>query len=266
MKRKMTVVVGALAAAALAVSLAGCSGGEDVKKAEEPVSASQAFNAKGVWFRSSDAPEKDEKVSEVFVFDGAGNVTVYKTDLTYGDLNGKSEDEIVDIAKQQDEEVFNATRDSRIDELNAEIGNRTRDNANPQEGLDMLEEQKERYADDPEALAAIQAEGEELQAEVNENDEAIQRMKDKIAELEAGYTAPGAQPFTLHVETDGTGNNAESEDLGYGTESIELTTQSMGWTVYDFYFLGYDGLYTIVEQGHHGFILDTLGTEGVEVD
>lgn len=40
MKRKMTVVVGALAAAALAVSLAGCSGGEDVKKAEEPVSAS----------------------------------------------------------------------------------------------------------------------------------------------------------------------------------------------------------------------------------
>lgn len=61
MKTKMTVVVGALAAAALAVSLAGCSGGEDVKKAEEPVSASQAFNAKGVWFRSSDTPEKDER-------------------------------------------------------------------------------------------------------------------------------------------------------------------------------------------------------------
>ena len=266
MKRKMTVVAGALAAAVRAVSLAGCFGGEDVKKAEEPVSASQAFNAKGVWFRSSDAPEKDEKVSEVFVFDGAGNVTVYKTDLTYGDLKGKSEDEIVDTAKQQDEEVFNATRDSRIDELNAEITNRTRDNADPQEGLNMLEEQKERYADDPEALAAMQAEREELQAEINENDEAIQRMKDEIAELEAGYTAPEAQPFTLRMETDGTGNNAESEDLGYGTESIELTTQSMGWTVYDFHFLGYKGLYTIIEQGHHGFILDTPGTEGVEVD
>lgn len=91
-------------------------------------------------------------------------------------------------------------------------------------------------------------------------------MKDEIAELEAGYTAPEAQPFTLRMETDGTGNNAESEDLGYGTESIELTTQSMGWTVYDFHFLGYKGLYTIIEQGHHGFILDTPGTEGVEVD
>lgn len=112
-----------------------------------------------MWFRSSDAPEKDEKVSEVFVFDGAGNVTVYKTDLTYGDLKGKSEDEIVDTAKQQDEEVFNATRDSRIGELNAEIRNRTRDNADPQEGLDMLEEQKERYADDPGPLRRCKLRG-----------------------------------------------------------------------------------------------------------
>lgn len=91
-------------------------------------------------------------------------------------------------------------------------------------------------------------------------------MKDEIAELEAGYTAPEAQSFTLHVETDGTGNNAESEDLKYGTDSIELTMRSMAWTVYDLRLLGYDGLYTIVEQGHHGFILDAPGAEGMEID
>lgn len=186
------------------------------------------------------------------MFDGAGNVTVYKTNLTYGDLNGKSEDEIVDIAKQRDEEVFNAIHDSRIDELNAEIVNRTRDNADPKRAWICWRSRKSATRTPPRPLRLFRRRARNFKRRVNENDEAIQRMKDEIAELEAGYTAPGAQPFTLRVETDGAGNNAESEDLGYGTESIELTTQSMGWTVYDFHFLGYDGLHTIVGRGITG--------------
>lgn len=267
MKRKMTVFAGVLAATALAVSLVGCGGGAgDVKNAEEPVSASQAFNAGGVWFRSSDAPEKDGRVSEVFVFDGAGNVTVYSTSLTYGELNGKTDEEIIEIAKQQDEESFSSERDNEIASLNNAILSRTQANVSPQEGLDMLEEQRELYANDPDALAAIEQEGAYLQEEIDANNEEIQKAKDRIAELEAGYVAPTAQPFTLHVETDGTGNNTVSEELGYGDESLDLAQYSMGWTVYDSYFLGFDGLYTVVEEGHRGFVLDAPGTEGVEVD
>lgn len=266
MKRNLSTIVGVTTACLLTVSLAGCGNGSDIKKSDEPISASQAFNAEGVWFRSSDAPEKDEDISAVYVFDGAGNVTVYDTSLTYGELDGKSEDEIITIAKQQDEESFGNERDNRINKLNSGIRTLTDNTAEAQEGIDGLSEAREHYADDPDALAEIQQEEDSLQAEIDENNAEIQKAKDEIAELEAGYTAPEPQAFTLYIETDGTGNNAQSETLEFGDESFDFTTQSMGWTVYDLYFLGYDDLYTVVEQGHHGFVLDTPDTEGVEVD
>lgn len=116
--------------------LAGCSGsGEGVKNASEPVPASQAFGQAGVWmvYDGDKQIGKDTGVERVLVFDGNGNVTVYDTkyvwmnggtsyvDVTFGDLDGMSNDEIIDLAKKKDRERFDATKQSAIDETNEDI-------------------------------------------------------------------------------------------------------------------------------------------------
>ena len=117
--------IGAVAVAGL--GLAGCNGAEGGAGASEAPSesmgASQAFAQQGVWMqcRSDDFPQKDTTVSAVLVFDGSGNVTRYETDsiamnggtsyeaLTFGDLDGLSNDEIAELAAQKNRERFDAT-------------------------------------------------------------------------------------------------------------------------------------------------------------
>lgn len=126
--------IGTVAVAGL--GLAGCSGsGEGVKNASEPVPASQAFGQAGVWmvYDGDEQIGKDTGVERVLVFDGNGNVTVYDTkyvwmnggtsyvDVTFGDLDGMSNDEIIDLAKKKDRERFDATKQSAIDETNEDI-------------------------------------------------------------------------------------------------------------------------------------------------
>ena len=99
--------------------LAGCSGsGEGVKNASEPVPASQAFGQAGVWmvYDGDEQIGKDVAIEEVLSFDGNGNVASYQCkSLTFGDLDGLSDDEIVELAKQQDEAAFNAAKQAAID-------------------------------------------------------------------------------------------------------------------------------------------------------
>lgn len=99
--------------------LAGCSGsGEGVKNASEPVPASQAFGQAGVWmvYDGDKQIGKDVAIEKVLSFDGNGNVASYQCkSLTFGDLDGLSDDEIVELAKQQDEAAFNAAKQAAID-------------------------------------------------------------------------------------------------------------------------------------------------------
>lgn len=270
-KRLAAAAVVVMASCALALALAGCGGsGGDIKKASEPVPASQAFSQAGVWFHSDGTPEKDEGVDSVYVFDGNGNVTVYKTpDLTYGDLDGKSDEEIIELAKQQDEETAAANNESaiaraeaNIEAVEADLEDAKADFAERREALAFEYEHNPRMAEQ-EAQAI-----DEEEALLEEQSAAgIERYEEELEELKAySYAAPEPQPFSLSIKTDGTGNNTESETLTIGDDSRELTKRDMGWTVYERYYLGYDGLYVAVEQGHRGFILDTPDTEGIEVD
>ena len=202
-----------VAASLLALPLTGCSGSNEPAQSDEPITASQAFSSECLWFHSNGEPKKDGIVHTVYAFDGAGNVTVYDTDMSFGDLNGKSNEEIIKLAQQQN-------RENKIAELENDIKVLRQDNED----------------------------------------------NTKLDKLDSGSYVEEARPFSLSIETDDTGNNAVSETLTVGDDSIEFSKRDMSWTVYDLYFLGYDGLYTAVEQGHHGFILDTPGTEGVEVD
>lgn len=253
--------------------LAGCSGsGEGIKNASEPMPASQAFGQAGVWmvYNGNKQIGKDTGVERVLVFDGNGNVTVYDTkyvwmnggtsyvDVTFGDLDGMSNDEIIDLAKEKDRERFDATKQSAIDETNEDI---------------------ESFAGMPDHI---------------KNAEEGQKVNEA-----AEYQEPKAVPFTLKLETDGTGNSAASETLSfehqslnsshfysgshigshpdgyadealYETEQVDIDlfapTYSTNSTVYGTTFGGYPGLATVVNEGHAGFTWDTPDTEGIEVD
>lgn len=217
-----------------------------------------------------DQISKDTGVERILVFDGKGNVTVYDTEgiclnggtsyegVTFGDLDGLSDDEIIDLAKEKDRERFDATKQSAIDETNEDI---------------------ESFAGMPDYI---------------KNAEEGQKVNEA-----AEYQEPKAVPFTLKLETDGTGNSAASETLSfehqslnsshfysgshigshpdryadevlYETEQVDIKlfspTYSTTSIVYDTTFGGYSGLATVVNEGHAGFTWDTPDTEGIEVD
>lgn len=268
--------IGTVAVAGL--GLTGCNGlgegtGGGAQKSSEPVPASQAFGQAGVWmvYNGDKQIGKDTGIERVLVFDGNGNVTVYDTkyvwmnggtsyvDVTFGDLDGMSNDEIIDLAKKKDRERFDATKQSAIDETNEDI----------EEATSL-----------PPDYAANEAAGQK----VNEA---------------AEYQEPEAVPFTLRLETDDTGNTAASETLSfehqslnsshfysgshigshpdryadealYETEQVDIDlsapTYSTTQTVYGTTFGGYSGLATVVNEGHAGFTWDTPDTEGIEVD
>lgn len=107
--------------------------------------ASKAFNAGGIWYQGSDDGilAKDEEIETVLVFDD-GKVTAYEFDLdyynshgnnpisakdytneqvelTYGDLNSLSDDEIMNKVKEIHEAIFDANKQAAIEECNAQI-------------------------------------------------------------------------------------------------------------------------------------------------
>lgn len=271
----------AAAACLLAVSISGCgstngndNAGDSARsepETNEAIPASTAFGHKSGWMQyGDDQISKDTGVERILVFDGKGNVTVYDTEgiclnggtsyegVTFGDLDGLSDDEIIDLAKEKDRERFDATKQSAIDETNEDI---------------------ESFTGMPDHI---------------KNAEEGQKVNEA-----AEYQEPKAVPFTLKLETDGTGNSAASETLSfehqslnsshfysgshigshpdryadealYKTEQVDIKlfspTYSTTSIVYDTTFGGYSGLATVVNEGHAGFTWDTPDTEGIEVD
>ena len=118
MKKRRFTAAAVAATCLLALTLAGCGGTDDVKSASEPLSASQAFSQESVWvqYDENDAIEKDGDIERILVFDGNGNVTAYlRNSATFADVNGLSDDEIIELAKEQDKEVFDTRRQTAID-------------------------------------------------------------------------------------------------------------------------------------------------------
>lgn len=261
MKRKMVKRMALAAAGMAAISLTACGGTKGVSsaKGEEPIPASEAFGQEGVWFYSDSAAAKDEKVDSVMTFDGKGNVTTYKTDITYSDLQGLSEKEIVELAKEQDQTVFKTDM---------------------QDFAESAEKSKEKAEEEKEDLDSRM---EEIQQEIDNYDELLVRIP------QAAYQEPDAQPFTLELETDQTGNNTASETLVYSCrsglnadvseadgdswqpyreaeEEIELYPGLGVQEVYDMRFQGFGTLVLMTGEDHPGFSLDTPDARGVEVD
>ena len=116
MKKKLSATLGALAACTLLAGLGGCSdstggtqNGNAIANPTAPVTMSEAFNTKSIWYMSM--PSEDERFQTMLVFDGKGNVTAYyacslkvndpdDSYLTFSDIENLSDEEIIDIGKE----------------------------------------------------------------------------------------------------------------------------------------------------------------------
>ena len=204
MKRKMVKRMALAAAGMAAISLTACGGTKGVSsaKGEEPIPASEAFGQEGVWFYSDSAAATDEKVDSVMSFDGKGNVTTYKTDITYSNLQGLSENEIVELAKEQDQTVFKTDMQDFTEsaEKSKEKAEEEKEDLDPR-----MEEIQQALVDYPEEYETINADREDLQQEIDKIQQEIDNYDELLVRIpQAAYQEPDAQPFTLKLETDQT--------------------------------------------------------------
>lgn len=234
MKKRRLTAAAVATACLLTLTLAGCGGANDVKSASEPLAVSQAFGQKSVWaqYNKNDAIEKDGEIDRILVFDGNGNVTAYQCDgATFADLNGKSDDEIVEMAKEQDKKVFDTERQDALDSTASAIERIQRaydtlkdeyDSGTYTSGLGESAPSDLTDADLEELKSLYDQTLTDLEAQLN-------AAKDgQAATKSATYQEPKAQPYTLHIETDGTGNNTQSETISFDAPSYSFYKAQSG--------------------------------------
>lgn len=234
MKKRRLTAAAVATACLLTLTLAGCGGANDVKSASEPLAVSQAFGQKSVWvqYNKNDAIEKDGEIDRILVFDGNGNVTAYQCDgATFADLNGKSDDEIVEMAKEQDKKVFDTERKDALDSTAPAI-------EHIQSAYDALKDEYDSgtYTSwlGGSALSDLtDADLEQTKAIYNQTLSELEALlnaaKDgQAATKSATYQEPKAQPYTLRIETDGTGNNTQSETISFDAPSYSFYKAQLG--------------------------------------
>lgn len=234
MKKRRLTAAAVATACLLTLTLAGCGGTNDVKSASEPLAVSQAFGQKSVWvqYNKNDAIEKDGEIDRILVFDGKGNVTAYQCDgATFADLNGKSDDEIVEMAKEQDKKVFDTERKDALDSTAPAI-------EHIQSAYDALKDEYDSgtYTSwlGGSALSDLtDADLEQTKSIYNQTLSELEALlnaaKDgQAATKSATYQEPKAQPYTLRIETDGTGNNTQSEKISFDAPSYSFYKAQLG--------------------------------------
>lgn len=234
MKKRRLTAAAVATACLLTLTLAGCGGTNDVKSASEPVAVSQAFGQKSVWvqYNKNDAIDKDGEIDRILVFDGNGNVTAYQCDgATFADLNGKSDDEIVEMAKEQDKKAFDTERQDALDSTAPAIDS-------IQSAYDTLKDECDSgtYTSGlgGSALSDLtDADLEELKSLYDQTltdlEAQLNAAKDgQAATKSATYQEPKAQPYTLRIETDGTGNNTQSETISFDAPSYSFYKAQLG--------------------------------------
>lgn len=234
MKKRRLTAAAVATACLLALTLAGCGGTNDVKSASEPLAVSQAFGQKSVWvqYNKNDAIEKDGEIDRILAFDGKGNVTAYQCDgATFADLNGKSDDEIVEMAKEQDKKAFDTERQDALDSTAPAI-------EHIQSAYDALKDEYDSgtYTSwlGGSALSDLtDADLEQTKSIYNQTLSELEALlnaaKDgQAATKSATYQEPKAQPYTLRIETDGTGNNTQSETISFDAPSYSFYKAQLG--------------------------------------
>ena len=292
MSRIMRRTFAAMSAGVLFITtLSGCGSSQATVKdgafdAKQPIPASQAFNTKSIWYSMpSDEIGKDSKIQNILIFDGKGNVTSYyipydiptddKNKLTLGDLKGKTDEEIIALAKQKDKQYFELWIENQKSIEKESI----QESIKSSEDLLSNELSRQQSYSDIHGSPMSAEEKAESDQEITELRQSVTKDKDDLSKVDEKYDSmkyqePKPAAWYLRYTTDQTGNNVKAEGLSYTkpndpiyvknsqfNHSLEPIAKSQ---VYDMWFGGYSELLTEVKQDNAGFTLDKPGTEGVK--
>ena len=146
-------------------------------------------------------------------------------------MNGKSDDEIVEMAKEQDKKAFDAERQDALDSTAPAI-------EHIQSAYDALKDEYDSgtYTSwlGGSALSDLtDADLEQTKSIYNQTLSELEALlnaaKDgQAATKSATYQEPKAQPYTLRIETDGTGNNTQSETISFDAPSYSFYKAQLG--------------------------------------
>lgn len=284
-RHKRIFKIAALLLSALSILTALSACGSNVPS---EMTASEAFKKGSIWFYGNahdGAIAKDEYVNDVLVFQD-GKVTCYPLDariyggntehtstlkptrLSYGDLNGLSDKEILAKVKENDKENFDINKKGAIAECEDNIA----------------------FHEDAVSKVKLSGRTPSLEWMESEN-QLIKFYKKRIRELKKlTYQEPKPVSYKLSIKTDDSGNNAVSEKIEitlkclngryldhncdtadntpYKSENKTLFLEpGIGTqTIYDTKFSGYDNMFTIVKNENTTFTLDNRKSKGVEVE
>lgn len=217
---KRNVLKRLLASALCALMVVGLSacGNNGVATSKDPVPASKAFGTKGIWYEGVPS-DKSNSVKSILYFNGSGQVTWYQTSsdaisdyIKFADLNKKSNEEIIKLAKERDKTLF--------DKIKSEVL------AAYQKNVDYLNEEKNKLQSEYNSknynLASDYVfydkndipKWYEKHIRINKLGlDFYNLLIEKVNAIE--YKEPKPLDFTLSAETDNTGNSISKEKIEF---------------------------------------------------
>jgi len=175
------------------------------KESMGEITLSQALSdGRTLWYYTEPDDVAKDKTFELFIFEN-GKVTYYdETDVTFGDLDGLSDDDIIKLVDES------AGKD------------------NPT--LEVIEKEIKRLEYEIEDIGNIlESVGEdERDPQIIEMREAVEGMNGAIATLtslkkDAQSQSPQPMDYQLKINTDGSGNNTQEQVITYTTTSVQIT-------------------------------------------
>lgn len=290
MNRIMRRTLAALGAGVLFITtLSGCGSSQATVKngafdAKQPIPASQAFKQKNIWYqRSQDRAERDANNNEItadhiLVFDGEGKVTVYNNNRPFDDYIGKTDDQVIAMAKQSDKELAEKNM--------AEIPSFLQKATTPQSTVDSIKE--EMASDEYQDYTDYQKQ--EVEEKLQEAEASLANDKATIAKAktmlqDAKYIEPSPQTYDLSQFKDDS-TDVEELKINYVDYYIDIASPEK-WTsnsypiqhseylkltplsVFqegDVWYAGYSLLFTRVDKNSAGFILDPIKGANVSTE
>ena len=215
------------------------------EKSSEPVTLSEAFSKKGIWFHSGFSPQKEKTIENVYIFNGEGHVRYYSLyDWCQGSRSTTKYEEI---------------RDKNIDEIEELVKSRSQ-----AYGKCLLKDlSNDAYS-----------------AKIKEEVQNIGKDLPYDLHITSDETGNGTAKETLEVATSKVcGLDVKERNQCHADMEFIPPSDSFVTSVYDKNFSGIlngeedsdgnltsSGLYALVPPEFQGFTLDQPGTDGIEVD
>lgn len=148
----------------------------------------------------SGTPTKDSIIEE-YIFTDDGKQTIYRgnEETTLGDLKDKSDNEILKIAKKENEDLFNDWKETKIESIEYDLND--------------VSGEIESMNEDGDDQSTPYYKGKQS---------ALNNLKKEKKEVEnKKYTQPKERPVKIKVETDGSGNKTANEHFFIQTDYDE---------------------------------------------